>query len=375
MKIRDVHTYLLRHELTDEEAFAGAKGWHAARQALLVEIITDDGLSGFGEAHGPPVVSRAVIDELYKPRLLGRDPMAQAAICHDLAHASGADWAVAAVSAVELALWDLKGQALALPVYALLGGPFRTEVRCYATGLFRPRSGDHTRGLIAEAEGYAAEGFRAMKMKVGFGLDVDVRNVRAVREAIGPDRLLAIDANEAYDVSTAIYLGRQVGDQNIAWFEEPSPHDDHAGYCQVRAGVPMPVAAGESEHGRQGFHDLLARRAVDVLQPDVRGCGGLLEALHLASAAAAAGVAFYPHVFGTAVNVYATLHLMAALPPATPAHWPVEPLMELDRTPNVLREQLALNPLVRKEDVVQVPTGPGWGLPIDRTVLEHYGGG
>lgn len=372
MKIRDVHTYWLRHDLTDDEAFAGAKGWHTARQALLVEIVTDDGLSGWGEAHGPPPVSRAVIEDLYKPRLLGRDPMAQAVICHDLGHAAGADWVVAALSAVEIALWDLKGQALGLPVYALLGGPFRTQVRAYATGLFRPRAPDHTRALVEEATRYAAEGFRAMKLKVGFGLEQDARNVRAVRDAIGPDRLLAIDANEAYDVGSAIRLGRQVGACDVAWFEEPIPHDDHAGYAQVRAGVPMPVATGESERSRQDFHDLLVRRAVDVLQPDVRGCGGILEALHLASASAAAGVAFHPHVWGTAVNVFATLHLLAALPPGTPAHWPAEPLLELDRTPNALREHLALNPPVRKEDVVQIPDGPGLGLQVDRAVLDRY---
>jgi D-galactarolactone cycloisomerase len=298
--------------------------------------------------------------------------MAHAVICHDLGHASGADWTVAALSAIEIALWDLKGKALGLPVYALLGGPFRTAVRAYATGLFRRRGPDHTRALVEEAEGYAAEGFRAMKLKVGFGHEQDVRNVRAVRQAIGPDRLLAIDANEAYDVGAAIRLGRQVGDCDLAWFEEPIPHDDHAGHAQVRAAVPMPVASGESERSRQDFHDLLARRAVDVLQPDVRGCGGIMAMLHLADAVAAAGVTFHPHVFGTAVNVFATLHVLAALPPSTPAHWPAEPLLELDRTPNALRERLAQNPLVRQEDVVQVPSGPGLGLEIDRAVLARY---
>ncbi|HEY7062605.1 MAG TPA: mandelate racemase/muconate lactonizing enzyme family protein [Chloroflexota bacterium] len=372
MKITDVRTYALRHELTPDEAFAGAKGWHNARQWVLVEILTDDGLSGWGEAMGPVPVCRAVIDELYAPRLVGRDPMAQAAICHDLSHGSHADWSVASLSAVEIALWDLKGKALGQPVYALLGGPFRTEVRAYATGLFHRHVPDQARALADEAAGYAAEGFRAMKLKVGFGIEEDVRNVRAVRAAIGPDRLLAIDANEAYDVGSAVRLGRQLADENIVWFEEPIPHDDHAGYCEVRAGVPMPVAAGESERSPQGFHDLLARRAVDLLQPDVRGCGGFASALHFASAAAAASIAVYPHMFGTAVNLFATLHLLAALPPGTPAAWPAEPLLELDRTPNALRDHLALTPLVRKEDVVQVPSAPGLGLEIDRAALERY---
>ncbi|HZR99718.1 MAG TPA: mandelate racemase/muconate lactonizing enzyme family protein [Chloroflexota bacterium] len=373
MQIREVRTYALRHELTPDEAFAGAKGWHTARQALLVEIVTDDGLSGWGEAYGPVPVCRAVIEELYAPRLVSRDAMAQAALCHELSHGAHADWAVASLSAIDVALWDLKGKALGLPIYALLGGPFRTEVRAYATGLFHRHVPDQARALAEEAAGYAAEGFRAMKLKVGFGLAEDVRNVAVVREAIGPDRLLAIDANEAYDVGSAVHLGRQLAAYDIAWFEEPIPHDDHAGYCQVRAGVPMPVAAGESERSRQGYHDLLARRAVDVLQPDIRGCGGFLDALHLGSAAAAANVALYPHMFGTVVNLFATLQLLAALPPGTPAHWPAEPLLELDRTPNALREHLAQNPVVRQEDVVQVPSGPGLGLEIDRAALARYG--
>jgi D-galactarolactone cycloisomerase len=134
----------------------------------------------------------------------------------------------------------------------------------------------------------------------------------------------------------------------------------------------MRVAAGESERSRQGYHDLLVRRAVDVLQPDIRGCGGFLDFLHLASAAAAANVALYPHMFGTAVNLFATLQLLAALPPGTPAHWPTEPLLELDRSPNALRERLAQNPVVRREDVVQIPSGPGLGLEIDRAALARY---
>jgi len=109
-----------------------------------------------------------------------------------------------------------------------------------------------------------------------------------------------------------------------------------------------------------------------VLQPDIRGCGGFLDALHLASAAAAAGVALYPHMFGTAVNLFATLQLLAALPSGTPAHWPAGPLLELDRTPNALREELAANPPARKEDVVPVPSGPGLGLEIDRAVLARH---
>src|SRR5207249_1861323 len=279
-------------------------------------------------------------------------------------------WPVAAISAIDIALWDLKGKALRQPVFRLLGGPFRTQVRAYATGLYRHRIADNATALAREAEAYTAEGFRAMKMKVGFGLDEDVRNVRAVRAAIGDDRLLAIDANHAYDAGQAIRLGRKVEAYDLAWFEEPVVPEDVDGYCQVKATLRIPISGGETEYARWGFRELCARRAVDILQPDICGCGGFTEAWRIAALASASSMTVYPHVWGTAVGLFASLHLTAALPPNPPAMLAAEPLFELDRTPNPLRDQLALNPPKRAGDVLDVPTGPGLGLEIDRAVLE-----
>ena len=226
--------------------------------------------------------------------------------------------------------------------------------------------------LVREAEAYAAEGFRAMKMKVGFGLDEDARNVGAVRAAIGSDRLLAMDANHAYDAGQAIRLGRKVEAYDLAWFEEPVVPEDLDGYCQVKAALRIPISGGETEYARWGFRELCARRAVDILQPDLCGCGGFTEAWRIAALASASSVTVYPHVWGTAVGLFASLHLTAALPPNPPAMFAAEPLFELDRTPNPLRDQLALNPPKRAGDIVDVPTGPGLGLELDRTVLERY---
>ena len=376
MKIREVRTHLLRHTLPEAEVFGSSKGWHTVRQALIVEVVTDEGLSGFGEAYGPAAPSRTLVDELYAPRVVGRDPLESAVIWEDL-YGTFRDygrkgWAVAALSTIDIALWDLKGRILGRPVAVLLGGAFRTEVRAYATGLYRRPGEDNARALAREAEGYAAEGFRAMKMKVGFGVEEDVRNVRAVRAAIGPDRALAIDANHAYDVGQALRLARRVADQDIAWFEEPVVPEDVDGYCQVRAAAPMPVAGGEAEYTRWGFRDLCARRAVDILQPDLCACGGFTEALRIAALASAHGLTVYPHVWGTAVGLFASLHLAAALPPNPPAMVPAEVLFELDRTPNPLRDHLARNPLERRGDVLTLPEGPGLGLEVDRTVLERY---
>lgn len=376
MKIREVRTHVLRHVLPDAQVFASAKGWHAVRQALLVEIVTDEGLAGFGEAYGPPEPSRTIVETLYAPRVLGRDPCEPAVIWEDL-YATFRDygrkgWAIAALSAIDIALWDLRGRALGQPVAALLGGAFRTRLQAYATALYRPRLGDHTAALVREAEALAAEGFRAVKMKVGFGLDVDARNVQAVRAALGPGRLLAIDANHAYDAATAVRLARRVEGCDVAWFEEPVVPEDLDGYLQVKAAAAMPVAGGEAESTRWGFRDLCARRAVDIVQPDLGGAGGFTEVARIAALASAHGLTVYPHVWGTAVALVASLHLAAALPPNPPALVPAEPLLELDRTPNPLRDELALNPPRRVGDVVELPSGPGLGLEIDRRALERY---
>ncbi|MBI4245795.1 MAG: mandelate racemase/muconate lactonizing enzyme family protein [Candidatus Rokubacteria bacterium] len=376
MKIREVRSYVLKHPLPEAEVFGSSKSWYTARQALVIEIVTDEGLSGFGEAYGPPPVNRTLVDEMYGPRIVGRDPLEPAVIWEDLygfyRDYGRKGWAVAAISAIDIALWDLKGKALGQPIATLLGGAFRTRFRAYATALYRRRVADNAAALAREAEGYAAEGFRAMKMKVGFGLDEDVRNVRAVRAAIGPDRLLAMDANHGYDAGTAIRFARKVEAQDLAWFEEPVVPEDLDGYCQIKAAVRMPIAGGEAEFSRWGFRDLCARRAVDIVQPDVCGCGGFTEAWRIAALASAAGLTVYPHVWGTAVALFASLHLAAALPPNPPAMVPSEPLFELDRTPNPLRDQLALNPPKRAGDEIELPTGPGLGLEIDRKALERY---
>jgi D-galactarolactone cycloisomerase len=378
MKICEVKSHVLKHPLPEAEVFGSSKGWHTVRQALVVEILTDDGLVGWGEAYGPPAINRALVDEMYAPRLLGRDPLDHAVIWEDL-YGTFRDygrkgWPIAALSAVDIALWDLKGKALRQPIARLLGGAFRTQLRAYATGLYRHRVEDNARALAREAEAYATEGFRAMKMKVGFGVDEDTRNVRAVRAAIGPDRLLAMDANHGYDAGQAIRFGRKVEDQDLAWFEEPVVPEDLDGYCQVKAAVRMPVAGGEAEYARWGFRDLCARRAVDIAQPDICGCGGFTEAWRIAALASAHGITVFPHVWGTAVGLAASLQLAAALPPNPPAMFSSEPLFELDRTPNPLRDELAQNPPKRAGDVIDVPMGSGLGLEIDRRVLERYRG-
>jgi D-galactarolactone cycloisomerase len=376
MKIERIRTYHLRAELTPAEAFAYSQARVGFRTAMLIEIVADDGRSGWGEAYGPPAPSKTIIDELYVPRLIGRDPMDTTVIWEEL-YAATRDYGrggfpVAALSAVDIALWDLKGIALGQPVAKLLGGVFRTQLTAYATGLYRHDVADHAAALAAEARGYVNDGFRAMKLKVGFGVEEDARNAHAVREAITRECRLAVDANHAYDAMTAIRLGRLIEPLDIAWFEEPVPPEDLDGYLQVKRALTMPISGGEAEYARFGFRDLVARRCVDILQPDICACGGFTEALRIGALANTWGVTVYPHVWGSAVGLHASMQWAASLPPNPFALVPGELWFELDRTANPFREGLAAEPLKRAGAIIEVPQRPGLGLEVDRSVLEHH---
>lgn len=373
MKIKDVRIHVLEAEL--EQPFSWSLFWTRSRAATLVEIESDDGLTGWGEAYGPARPNAAVIEAM-KPLLLGADPLASEALWARL-YALFRDHGqkglpVQALSAIDIALWDLKGKHFEAPVHRLLGGPVRAEVRAYATGLYRRETGDPRRYLAEEAAGYAAEGFGAVKLKVGFGVPEDVAVVRAVREAIGPEVALMIDANHAYDATAAIQLGNRLADLDIGWFEEPVPPEDLAGYAEVRSRQPIPVAGGECEFTRFGFRELLQRRAVDIAQPDTCAAGGLSECVKIAAMASAHGIRYNPHVWGTGVALAAALQLLAVLPHNPTCLYPREPLLEFDRTEHPIRQAILARPIEHARGTVEVPDGPGLGIEIDRTALARF---
>lgn len=375
MKITDVEVIVLRHPLS--RPFGFSQWWFEARTCCLVRVATDAGLVGWGECYGPPEPIKAVIDAVYAPLILrGADPFDNEVLWERMYNRMR-DYgqkgvAVAAIAGVDIALWDLKGKAVGLPVCKLLGGVFRDRVQAYATGMYFTETDDLPAALAAEAAGYVAQGFRAVKLKVGLGLAADRANVRAVRAAIGDDVTLLADANHAYDPKEAIRLGRVLEEHGVYWFEEPVPPEDIAGYVEVKAALDLAVAGGESEYTRWGFRELLGRRAVDIVQPDTCGAGGLTECKRIMALAAAHGIQYTPHVWGSAVGLAASLHLAATVPDNPPSLHPTPLLFELDRTENYFREQLALTPIVQRAGVIAVPTGPGLGIEIDQHVLERY---
>jgi D-galactarolactone cycloisomerase len=274
---------------------------------------------------------------------------------------------------VDIALWDIMGKALDQPIYNLLGGAFRNRVQAYATGMFQRDRADKTAFLVAEAKDYADQGFKAMKMKVGFGPEYDIKNVAAVRRAIGDDILLAVDANCGYDRGSAIAIGQRFIENNLLWFEEPIAADDIDGYIEIRRALNVRISGAEQLRGRWAFRRMLQENALDIAQPDVCICGGITEFRKVAAMASANHVRVIPHMFGTAIRLAATLQLLAVLPDSPRALEPFPTLLEYDMSENALRTELAKEPIRHTDGVVTIPQGPGLGIEINREVLQRYG--
>jgi D-galactarolactone cycloisomerase len=373
VKITAVEVYPLRADL--EEPFGFSQWTFRQRQTTLVAVRTDEGLTGWGEAYGPSAPSAAAVRDFLGPQVVGRDPRDTETLWHFL-FARSLDYGqkgtmVAAISALDIAFWDLKARAAGVPVYRLLGGAEVEAIGCYATGFYFS-AGDLEAKFAAEAERYLADGFGAVKMKVGLGVERDAQLVGHVRRAIGDKTRLMIDANHAYTAIEAVALGRRVEQHDIGWFEEPVSPLDLRSYLEVKRRLGIPIAGGEAEYTRFGFEPLLRHRAVDYAQPDLCACGGISEGMKIATLASIYGVHVTPHAWGSAVGLAAALHFYAALPGPPARVPPAEKLLEYDRTENPFRTAIVAEPIRFERGRLFVPQGAGLGIEIDESAL---GGG
>ena len=373
MKIAEIRTHLLEHKL--DTAFESASMRFDKRVHLLVEVICEDGTTGWGEALGPAGPNAAAI-AAYAGWLKGMNALETekvwATLYNALRDQGQRGVTVTALSAIDIALWDIKGKAFGQPVSVLLGGRWRDKVRAYATGSFKRDGVDRVLDNAEECAGHVRAGFHAVKIKIGFGVDEDLRVIEAVREAIGPETRLMIDANHGYDTIEAIRLGQSAAKYAIDWFEEPVVPEQLAAYRKVRESQPIPVAGGETWHTRWGFAEPLASGCVDIAQPDLCGVGGFTEARRVADLCTLHGVRLVPHVWGTAVQIAAALQFMAAMVPNPVRVNPVEPIMEFDRTHNPFRQAVVTTPIEHEQGVVRIPDAPGLGIEIDRAALARF---
>ena len=373
MKVESVTTHIVEAPLS--EPFHWSIGEASVRSSCVVEIITDTGLVGWGECFGPARPAAAMI-KAYEPWLIGFNPLATEQIWQNL-YASYRDQGqkgvpICAISGIDIALWDIKGKHFGAPIHQLMGGPLRTEVKAYATGTYRKRDGNPMDYIADEVARYKDEGFPAVKLKIGFEVDEDLALIAKVRDVIGPELGLMLDANHGYDAVDAIRLARAAEAFKIGWFEEPVSPEDLDGYLAVKSATSIPMAGGETEYTRFGFREIFRRRAMDYIQPDTCAAGGLSECKKIADMANAFGVRYVPHVWGTGIGLSAALHLLAVLPHNPPGRKPWEPMLEFDRSEHPARQVVMTTPIEHERGVVKIPTGPGLGIEIDKQTLAEF---
>lgn len=378
--ITAVNTYALSAEVPEPFFFAQF-GTVRRRSTMVVEVVTSEGVSGFGEAlcngHQPAEIAQATVESSLRDLLLGREVMDTAVLYeegYNLTKDFGMKGAVmGALSAVDIALWDAKGQLLGLPVHALLGGAHRTSLAPYATGFYRVPDGRYPAMLAEEAQRHLGNGFTAMKVKIGFGLADDVASIAAVREAVGPDVRIMADANHAYNAGSARRLVRELDELDVHWLEEPISPEDLDGYRSlVDMGPKLLLAAGENEFSRHGFWPWATARAVDVLQPDLAAAGGFTGLGQIQTLALSAGLALNPHVWGSAIGLAAAIQFLATIPPVPISRAGQEPMLEFDQSSHPFRRELVAEDFGLVDGRVPVPTRPGLGITVDRDVLRRY---
>lgn len=373
MKIKSIETFVLSDKL--KQSFYFSQWEYAERVICIVKVTSDTGHVGWGEGYGPAQVIQAGIRHL-SPFVLGRNPLETESIWATM-YRRTLDFArrgimVSAISAIDVALWDLKGKIMDQPVHLLLGGKKRDTIVPYATGMYFAEGCDLPRMLAEEAVSYADLGYKAMKMKVGLGIEEDLENVRVVREALGSQMKLMIDANHAYNLREAKQLARILEPYNIYWFEEPISPEYYEQYRELRNSTSIPISGGECEYLRYGFQTLLSAKSVDIVQPDICGCGGLTEAKKIAVLASVYGVEVIPHTWGTGIAISAAAHYIANLETLPGRLNTPECYIEHDRTENGLREELTYSDRVIKDGIMSISDAPGLGFTLNEDALYKY---
>ena len=298
LKITAVKTYLLRHKLARPMGVSVSVPLDKTRQALLVKVETDAGLVGWGET-APISGARGTIDDHLRPVLIGQNPLEHRRLWRLM---WGPNFGNAmAVGALDIALNDLRGKALNLPVAELFGGRLRDRVPAYASAMNYLEGLEPEDQFPKEATEMVKQGFKALKMRIGrYSVAREAKVAAAIRAAVGPNIRLMADGNGAYTMGTALEMGHELQKLGFDAFEEPLPEvtPKYAGYEELRQKLPLSLAAGEAVDSRASAKELIDRRAMDIIQPDVSLCGGIGEALFIAETAALSGIQLSPTLLG-----------------------------------------------------------------------------
>ena len=352
MKVTKVTSHVLQYDLPEELGYS--QQYYEKRTAHLVEIETDEGITGWGECFGAGTIAlgnKGIVEKVIQPIILGMDPLDRDVIWHkvyNLMRDHGQKgMPMQSLSGVDIALWDIAGKVVGLPIHKLIGGAHRDKISVYGYGMMLKRQSveEHVARFVDEAAAIKDMGFVATKMKVGLGPKDDVKLIGAVRKGVGTDFRFMVDANHCYTTSDAFYVGRAMEEFEPYWFEEPVAPEDYDGYRELRAGLNVNISGGEIEFNRWGWRALLEARGLDIAQPEVCAVGGISEYLRVLALCHAHFTPVINHVWGSAVSVATNLQLLAAMPPLPGGLFPWEPMLEFDTTDNKFRDLLLTEPL------------------------------
>lgn len=385
MRITSVEAVWLHVPIPADQQHRSDFGLVESFDSTLVRVEVEGGLVGHGEAKaavGSAGVNHAlgaVIDHELAPLLVGQDARQISRLWDVMYNGSRAHFAIdrghvfpilgrrgltiAAMSGIDMALWDVLGRSLDVPVWQLIGGKRHDRMPAYASGGWAPAD-----RIVEELTGFVARGgFSAVKMRVGAGdgsLEHSIERVHAAREGLDDGIAILCDAHGTWTTSEAKRFCRAVTDCHIGWLEEPVTSDDKRGLAEVRASTDIPIAAGESEFTRFDFNELIQLRAVDIIQPDLSIAGGVTEAVRIEALAAANQLRFAPHLWGGALTFAAGLHVAAA---ATSGF-----ILEYSLGANPMLHKLAIESFVVEDGMIEIPDRPGLGITVDADFVAEF---
>ena len=386
MKITSIKSHVLRYELDKELGYS--QQYYKHRTAHLVEIETDEGITGWGECFGPGNIALAnkyIVEKVIQPLIIGEDPINKEYIWHkvyNLLRDSGQKgMPIQALSGIDIALWDILAKKAKLPLYQLLGGKTNNKIPVYGYGMMlQKKSVEELCELFKkEANQIKEKNFKAMKMKVGLGPKEDLKLVSAVREVIGNDFKLMVDANHAYNKNDALYVGRGLDEMEIYWFEEPVAPEDYYGYKELKERLKTNIAGGEAEFTKYGWNQLIKNNCIDIAQPEVCGLGGITEYLKVSALVQSNFIPIVNHVWGSALSVAVNLHLLTSLPDMPGGLFPTKSMLEFDTTEknifitDLAEEKFSILDQVKDEDGFASPLeNIGIGINPKKEFIKEY---
>lgn len=369
MKITRVETVLL--SATPSVPIRWSGGEISIVQASLIQVHTDEDVTGLGEPYLGILAPEAVrgIVESIEPLLIGEDPTQISSLLHKMQTLTlfwarnGAGMSV--IGAIETALWDILGKYRGLPVYELLGGQVHERLPVYASGgLERPID-----EIVQEMKRYRSQGLRAVKVRIGMGLQRDINKIEKIRETLGPDFTIMVDAVQGHNpqpwtANQAIQVGLALQPLSIRWFEEPCAATDYEGYARVRDHISIPIAGGESSTSIHEFKRFFDAASLDIAQPDTAHSGGIIECQKIAALAHIYGVEVALHSWASAVTLAPNYHLAFATPNCR--------ILEYPTWGYPLIEELFVEPLRIEDGFVHPPTTPGLGVKLTDEIRKKY---